>query len=64
MSSSSNQRGSSIQPGESAAVPALWEFLRYFLKLGTLGFGGPIAPAGHMQKDLVEERKWRSRNPY
>ena len=63
MSTSSNQRGS-IQPGESAAVPGLWEFLRYFLKLGTLGFGGPIALAGHMQKDLVEDRKWISNQDY
>jgi len=64
MSTSGNQRGSSIQPGESAAVPRLWEFLRYFLKLGTLGFGGPIALAGHMQKDLVEDREWISNQDY
>jgi len=31
----------------------LRELLVYFLRLGTLGFGGPIALAGHMQKDLV-----------
>jgi len=35
-------------------------FLFYFLQLGTFGFGGPIALAGHMEKDLVEERKWVS----
>ena len=64
MSTPSNQRGPSIEPGESAAVPGLWEFLRYFLKLGTLGFGGPIALAGHMQKDLVEDRKWISNQDY
>src|SRR5215472_8497735 len=64
MSTSGNQRGSSLQPGESAAVPGLWEFLRYFLKLGTLGFGGPIALAGHMQKDLVEDREWISNQDY
>ena len=40
--------------------PKLREFLLYFLQLGTLGFGGPIALAGHMQKDLVEEHKWVS----
>jgi chromate transporter len=64
MSSLSNPRDSSIQPGESAAIPGFWEFLRYFLKLGTLGFGGPIALAGHMQKDLVEDRKWISNQDY
>jgi hypothetical protein len=28
------------------------EFVVYFLRLGTFGFGGPIALAGHMRKDL------------
>jgi len=44
--------------------PKLREFLLYFLHLGALGFGGPIALAGHMQKDLVEERKWVSSQDY
>jgi chromate transporter len=44
--------------------PGLREFLRYFLRLGTLGFGGPIALAGYMQKDLVEERRWVSSQDY
>ena len=33
--------------------------LRYFLGLGTWGFGGPIASVGYMQRDLVERRKDR-----
>jgi chromate transporter len=36
----------------------------YFLRLGTLGFGGPIALAGFMQRDLVEDRRWISREDY
>ena len=40
------------------------ELVFYFLRLGTLGFGGPIALAGHMQKDLVEERHWFSMQDY
>jgi chromate transporter len=36
----------------------------YFLRLGTLGFGGPIALAGYMQRDLVEERGWVSKEDY
>src|SRR5712692_340039 len=44
--------------------PKLREFLLYFLHLGTFGFGGPIALAGYMQKDLVEERAWVVRQDY
>lgn len=38
----------------------LWELIFYFLKLGTLGFGGPVALVGFMQRDLVEGREWIS----
>jgi chromate transporter len=37
---------------------SLAQFVRYFLWLGTVGFGGPIALAGHMQQDLVDHRGW------
>jgi chromate transporter len=33
------------------------ELIRYFLKLGALGFGGPAALVGYMRRDLVEERQ-------
>ena len=42
----------------------LREYVGYFLRLGALGFGGPIALAGHMQKDLMEERKWVTERDY
>lgn len=42
----------------------LKELTLYFLKLGALGFGGPIALAGYMYKDLVESRKWISEEQY
>src|SRR5204862_2828141 len=48
----------------STASYTLRDLLLYFLRLGTLGFGGPIALAGHMQKDLVEERHWVSKQDY
>src|SRR6202795_4221402 len=43
---------------------SLPRFAGYFLRLGTFGFGGPIALAGHMQQDLVEERRWISKQDY
>src|SRR5438876_6274037 len=42
----------------------LAQFIGYFLRLGTIGFGGPIALAGHMQQDLVDERGWISKEDY
>ena len=43
---------------------SLPQFVGYFLWLGTVGFGGPIALAGHMQQDLVDERGWVSKEDY
>ena len=56
-----------VVPGQTAAdtLPCtMRELLLYFLRLGTFGFGGPIALAGYMQRDLVEERRWFSRQDY
>ena len=50
---------------ESALQPVkLRQLVGYFLRLGTLGFGGPIALAGYMQRDLVERRRWISKEDY
>ncbi|HEV8572711.1 MAG TPA: chromate efflux transporter [Actinomycetota bacterium] len=38
--------------------PPFGDFIRYFLGLGTWGFGGPIATVGYMQRDLVASRRW------
>jgi len=43
---------------------SLSRFVGYFLWLGTVGFGGPIALAGHMQQDLVDRHRWISREDY
>ncbi len=40
------------------------ELVRYFLRLGALGFGGPAALVGQMERDLVEDRKWVSREEF
>src|SRR3954453_18669320 len=42
----------------------LRQLVAYFLRLGALGFGGPIALAGYMQRDLVERRRWISKEEY
>lgn len=50
---------------EPALVPcSLGEFLTYFLRLGAVGFGGPIALTGYMQRDLVERNRWISKQDY
>jgi chromate transporter len=38
------------------------ELVRYFLRLGCLGFGGPIALVGQMERELVDGKKWLSRD--
>ena len=55
-----NARDHNIQPQEVSLV----SFVGYFLWLGTVGFGGPIALAGRMQQDLVDKRGWVSHEDY
>jgi chromate transporter len=42
----------------------LSELVRYFLYLGTFGFGGPVALVGFMRRDLVENRASISEDTY
>jgi chromate transporter len=42
----------------------LWPLTVYFLKLGTIGFGGPVALVGFMYRDLVEKRRWLTEDTY
>jgi chromate transporter len=57
--------GADATEAEHELRPApLRDFLLYFLRLGTFGFGGPIALAGYMQRDLVERRRWISKRDY
>src|SRR5437879_13555128 len=53
-----------VLDGASLAPFTLRDLLLYFLRLGTLGFGGPIALAGYMQRELVEGRRWVSKQDY
>jgi chromate transporter len=43
---------------------SLSALIGYFLRLGTWGFGGPVALVGYMHRDLVEERGWISESDY
>src|SRR3989442_4662610 len=59
--------GSIRMSSESQAAhptASLAQFTGYFLWLGTVGFGGPIALAGRMQQDLVDGRGWVSHEDY
>jgi chromate transporter len=51
-------------PAPERAPYTLWQLVRYFLRLGTLGFGGPVALVGYMQRDLVEQRTWIAEADY
>jgi len=55
--------GRELRAGESS-TPGLGRLVRYFLGLGTWGFGGPIATVGYMQRDLVEKRRWMGRRDF
>ncbi|MBB5393040.1 MULTISPECIES: chromate transporter [unclassified Herbaspirillum] len=50
----------------SAEAPGytMWQLVLYMLRLGTLGFGGPVALVGYMYRDLVERRNWISEEDY
>ena len=46
------------------ARPTTRALVNYFLYLGSLGFGGPVALVGYMQRDLVERRGWFTKEEY
>jgi chromate transporter len=53
-----------FDPSHSVPDVSLLRFTSYFLWLGAVGFGGPIALAGHMQQDLVDRHGWVSKQDY
>ena len=63
MSKQAQRQPPTVDRAETVSF-TLRELLLYFLRLGTFGFGGPIALAGYMQRDLVEQRCWVSKSDY
>jgi len=51
--------GNQLVPGYT-----LGQLVKYMLRLGTFGFGGPVALAGYMRRDLVERRGWITEADY
>jgi len=43
---------------------SLFDITKYYLKLGTWGFGGPVALVGYMHRDLVEDKAWLTEEEY
>ena len=52
------------QEGRGVPIYSLYQLILYALKLGSLGFGGPVALVGYMYRDLVERRAWISESDY
>ena len=61
MSADTNPPGGPLAAAAPYSLPAL---TAYFLRLGTLGFGGPVALVGYMHRDLVERRGWITESDY
>src|SRR6266498_2496015 len=55
---------SSLTMNKEAPSYSIKDLVLYALKLGTTGFGGPVALVGYMFRDLVEKRKWISESDY
>ena len=54
----------SSSPVTATTRASLGGLVRYFLYLGTFGFGGPVALIGFMHRDLVERRRWIDEDEY
>jgi chromate transporter len=48
------------EPKPTHRVP-IRELVRYYLRLGLLGFGGPVALVGQMEREMVADRHWLSK---
>ena len=47
-----------MEPATTGPRVRIRDLVLYYLRLGTLGFGGPVALCGQMERELVQDRKW------
>lgn len=57
-------RDSAMRNPQDSPAYTLWQMVLYMLKLGSIGFGGPVALVGYMHRDLVERRQWITEADY
>ena len=50
-----------MDPDQTTRVP-IRDLVRYYLRLGLLGFGGPVALVGQMERELVGDKKWLTKD--
>src|SRR2546422_5927262 len=53
--------GSGMEAEQTNHRVPIRELVRYYLRLGLVGFGGPVALVGQMEREMVGERKWLTR---
>ena len=51
-----------MEPEKTTDRVPLRHLVRYFLRLGLLGFGGPVALVGQMERELVGDKKWLTKD--
>src|SRR5256885_3854808 len=55
------RRGDVVEGQRPQRVP-IRQLVAYYLRLGALGFGGPVALCGQMERELVQERQWLTKD--
>ncbi|TMI76087.1 MAG: hypothetical protein E6H04_15245, partial [Bacillati bacterium ANGP1] len=64
MSFAGRLRRGTVERGDTPPRVRIRDLVVYFLRLGAVGFGGPAALCGQMEKELVEERGWITKTEF
>ena len=56
--------GVHVSQGDTVRRVPIRDLVSYYLRLGAIGFGGPAALVGQMEKELVQERQWLTREEF